>query len=141
MYLEKTLSSDEKILQVAKLHWICYLLPWLLIFLGLFTLVVGYGIIFLLLGLYYYLRNTTTEMIITNNRVIAKCGIVSIHTTEIRNIKIEGIRLHQSVLGRILGYGNIIFTGTGNAVTVFEDVIDPVATKSLCEEIIENNRH
>ena len=140
MYLEKTLSADEKILQTAKLHWICYVFPWSMIIIGALTVVIGFGLIPLAIGLYYYLKNATTEMIITNKRVIAKRGIIGVHTTEIRNIKVEGVRLHQSVFGRILGYGNIVFTGTGNAVTVFEDVVNPVATKSLCEETIENNR-
>ena len=137
MYLDKTLLKDEKILVTAKLHWLCYIVPMTLIIFGLFTTRFGIGFVLLIAGIYGYLKNKTTEMVVTNKRVIAKYGIIGRDTTEIRTAKVESVRLKQSVFGRIFGYGDIVFTGTGNAITVFEKVLNPLHTKSQCENVIE----
>ena len=58
-------------------------------------------------AVYQWLKNKTTEMIITNRRVVLKRGIISVHTSEIRNVKVETVRLHQGILGRLLGYSDL----------------------------------
>jgi uncharacterized membrane protein YdbT with pleckstrin-like domain len=52
--------------------------------------------------------------VITNKRLIAKYGLISTHSIEIRFDKIETVRVSQGLMGRILNYGDIIVTGTGS---------------------------
>lgn len=141
MYVKKILTDDENVLQIVKLHWIRGGMPVLCMILGIVTLVTGVGVVLLFLALYYYLKNKTTEMLVTNKRVIDKIGIISVHLGELRNLKVESVRLHQGILGRILGYGNIEFTGTGTTAVVFKDVANPAYTMSRIKEIIDKTKN
>ena len=152
MYLEQVLATDEQILETAQLHWVNYLKQWFFAFFGavffMFFLmlpdslpalnlaIVSFGV-----SVYFWLKNRTTEMVITNRRVVLKRGIISVHTSEIRNVKVETVRLHQGILGRVLGYGDLVFTGTGESHTIFSVVASPAKTKAKFEAIIDSNKN
>jgi membrane protein YdbS with pleckstrin-like domain len=61
-----------------------------------------------------FIARSATELVITNKRLIAKYGLVTTHSIEIRFDKIETVRVSQGLLGRILNFGDIIVTGTGS---------------------------
>jgi uncharacterized membrane protein YdbT with pleckstrin-like domain len=61
-----------------------------------------------------FIARSATELVITNKRLIAKYGLISTHSIEIRFDKIETVRVSQGLMGRILNYGDIIVTGTGS---------------------------
>ena len=77
-------------------------------------------------------------MVITNKRVICKTGIIGIKTEELLNSKIESIEVKQTIGGRIFGYANICFSGTGTSKVKFRGIKDPWGIKSRVETIIEN---
>jgi len=56
----------------------------------------------------------TTEIGVTNQRLIVKRGFPSRHTHEMELRAIEEIELDQSALGRLLEYGRIDVEGTGD---------------------------
>ena len=152
MYLEQVLAADEQILETAQLHWVNYLKQWFFAFFGavFFTVflmlpdsqpVLNLAIVSFGVSVYFWLKNRTTEMVITNRRVVLKRGIISVHTSEIRNVKVETVRLHQGILGRLLGYGDLVFTGTGESHTIFSVVASPAKTKAKFEAIIDSNKN
>lgn len=150
-YVKETLSKDEEVKEVVQLHWLNYIFTGLL---GIFTLLLlfaycidyiskkqnpgGEWIIIFFIGwtVYDFLKLYTTEMVITNKRVICRKGIIAVKTEELKNTKIESIEIKQSILGRIFGYATIWFSGTGTSKVKFEAVDDPWAIKSRVESII-----
>jgi uncharacterized membrane protein YdbT with pleckstrin-like domain len=74
----------------------------------------------------FYVDRLVNEYGITNQRVVAKSGLVSRNIEEMSLNSIESINVKQSILGRILNYGSISITGRGNALIVFKDVDSPV---------------
>jgi uncharacterized membrane protein YdbT with pleckstrin-like domain len=54
-----------------------------------------------------------TEIAITDRRVIYKTGFVSRETDEMPLSKVENIEIKQSILGRLLDYGDVDVQGTG----------------------------
>ena len=141
MYVEKIFTDNEKIMQVAKLHWVNSIAPVVCFVFGLLSIVFGVGLLFIIFAIYFYFRNKTTEMVVTNKRVINKVGIISVHLGELRNIKVESVRLHQGIFGRILGYGNIEFTGTGTTAVVFKNVAEPAQTMSRIKDVIDKTKN
>ena len=114
-YIKKTLISDEKIVATFKLHWIVYLkyiLFWWLFF----------PIIWLIQALFI-------EYALTTKRVVSKEGVISRNTEEMRLAKAETVEVKQGILGRILGYGTVIVTGTGSSYVAFKTVTDPLKVK------------
>ena len=151
-YVEGTLSQGEEIKEKVRLHWVNYLFTWflcLLVFLLVLLWLVDATLrqslecqifvgVAVLWAVYDYLRLATIEMVITNKRVICKKGIISVKTQELKTNKIESVEIKQSILGRIFGYGTLMFSGTGTAKVRFAAVDNPWVVKSQVETIIES---
>lgn len=107
-YIEGALIKDEGVVYTGHIS----LWPlWWLIALGVLLLAAfGLGLIFLIVA---WVKYKTTELAITNKRVIAKFGFISRRTVEINIKKIESIQVEQSVTGRIFNYGTLIVAGAG----------------------------
>lgn len=70
-------------------------------------------------------RFATNRLILTNKRIVIKRGLLSRSTFEVLLGKVEGIGVRRSLLGRLLGFGTIIVTGTGGARQVFTGMRAP----------------
>lgn len=68
---------------------------------------------------------TMSEFAITNKRVVIKVGWLRRRTVETMLSKVEGINVDQSFIGRLLGYGSIIITGTGGTQEPFRNIGSP----------------
>jgi len=68
---------------------------------------------------------STSEFAVTNKRVVIKVGWLRRRTVETMLSKVEGINVDQSLLGRLLGYGSIIITGTGGTQEPFRNIGSP----------------
>ena len=102
-YLDESLAAGETIVARFDLHWTA---KWrLIVFLVLAIPTLGLA---LFAALYEWLRLRAIEQGVTNRRVVRKTGIVSRNTEELRLASIETIDLHQSVWGRMLGYGELV---------------------------------
>lgn len=159
-YVPSTLQINEKILLTPQLHWAVYFdiffsfcLIYIILcdFMNNYILVnVGYSDafqyaqIFIALAIftriiYLFIRNFSTEMAITNHRVIYKIGIFNVKTDELASNKLESISVQQSILGRILNYGDILFSGTGTSKLVFKRIYAPWWIKAQVEDIIQQS--
>lgn len=83
-----------------------------------------------ILGLRVYLRLASTELVVTTHRVVTVYGIFNRRTTEIKISKIEGVRVEQSIVGRMLNYGTIVVTGVGATYEPVTGIRDPLAFHS-----------
>ncbi len=159
-YVEGSLAKDETIKVCAKYHWIAWLEFYfvfftlgaasILIFLlaaqmyvdqeiDLAVATIAVGCLFAAVPFYHYLKLKLTEMVCTSRRIVFKTGIISIKTAEIKIDKIESIQIEQSFWGRIFGYGNICFSGTGTAKVEFFYVDNPWQIKPQIEEAIDES--
>ena len=115
-YVENNLIQGEQVVYRAELHWIIFIWPVIFSF-------VLIGIPWLIAAI---LQKKTTEMAVTNKRVIIKTGIISRRTIEMNLSKIENIEVNQSIIGRIFGYGIITIVGTGGTHEPFNTVSQPL---------------
>jgi uncharacterized membrane protein YdbT with pleckstrin-like domain len=68
----------------------------------------------------------TTELAITNRRVIAKFGFIRRHAIEIDVRRVESIQVNQGILGRIFDFGSIMLSGAGNPLAAIPGVSAPM---------------
>jgi uncharacterized membrane protein YdbT with pleckstrin-like domain len=130
-YIDDILQPGEKVLYSTNAHWVFYLPAigaWI-VALGLFILsrttqVDGLVVLCLagaavaaLLALYWTARawfhRFTTETDVTNMRVVHKTGFIKRRTFEMPLDKVESVDVNQSILGRILNYGDVTILGVG----------------------------
>jgi len=145
-YVEDNLLPDEKIIIKAKVHWIIFIFPTLLLVFGLLLALITrvssptgndtlltslvciwswpiIGLFTLIVAILVYL---TTEFALTNRRIIAKTGILNQRSLEIVTNKIESISVNRSIVGRILNYGNIIVVGSGGTKQIIKTIAKPM---------------
>lgn len=140
-FLRKALAHDESVQVEAHLHWVRYAKSYCELAIGcalllssIWLLWVGVvGVFPLFFGLMNWLYASCTQMVVTNRRVICKTGILSIQTEELLDTRIESVEIKQTLMGRLLGYATITFSGTGTSGVVFADVADPWEVKKAID--------
>lgn len=142
-YVQKVLMPGEIVVATAKLHWIIFVRPFVLIFFGLLLLVAPLvGAVFLFVGfmdfLGAFIRRQTTELAVTNKRVIAKFGFIRRSTIELGNRKVESFHVEQGILGRIFNFGTLIIKGSGGTNTPIVGIASPLAFRSSALSSIES---
>ena len=88
------------------------------------------GVIFIAAAL---IKRASTELAVTNRRVIAKFGFIRRSTVELNLAKVESIRVEQSVMGRIFNYGSIIVTGTGSTMDPIPFISNPIGFRQAVQ--------
>jgi uncharacterized membrane protein YdbT with pleckstrin-like domain len=88
------------------------------------------GVIIIVVAL---VRRSSTELAVTNRRVIAKFGLIARSTVEMNLTKIESVRVEQSLMGRLFGFGSIIVTGTGSTMDPIPFIADPIAFRQAIQ--------
>ena len=119
-YIEKTISRNEEIIHVVRFHWI-YTFTAIL-----YLLIFGPFILGIIVFITMMIKKWTTERILTNTRYIQKIGWIARNTEEISINRIEEVELSQSILGRILGYGSVIISGTGSGNIELKSIRKPL---------------
>ena len=119
-YIDDSLVAGETVLHRGRVSW------WSqagLVVLGVLLLVVVVGLFFLVAA---WIKVHSTELAITNRRVIAKFGFIKRDTVEINLEKVEALRVEQGFWGRMLNFGTILMTGTGGSIEPIPDIADPL---------------
>ena len=119
-YIDDSLIEGEQVLHRARVSW------WSqagLVALGLVLLIVVVGLFLLITA---WIRVRSTEIAITNRRVICKFGFVKRDTVEINLEKVEALRVEQGFFGRMLNFGTVFISGAGTSVAPIKDIADPL---------------
>jgi uncharacterized membrane protein YdbT with pleckstrin-like domain len=138
------LRPNETVLHIGKLHWRVYLRA-----LGLFLVGAAFigaggalqgppltfiGFLLLLLAAVVALdawwRRLTTEIVVTNMRVIWKRNWIAVKTREINLSKIETVDIRQSVFDQLIGAGTVLMIGTGGSWEPLWPVAKPRAVRN-----------
>lgn len=79
-----------------------------------------------------------TEVNITNKRIILKRGLILRNVQEIRTDKVEGSRISQGVIDRLIGIGTLHVQGTGGITLTARHIKNPTNTKRILLEHSED---
>ena len=147
-YYTKVLQPDETVKVVGRLHWSIYIRGVVVLAVAA-ALLVGslwlpdpdwqrnaqwaagvVGLLGLLLLLGAWIRRRSTEIVVTDRRVIYKRGLLSRHTVEMNVSKIETVDVEQGLGGRIWSYGTVVIRGTGSGFEPLVGVGSPLAIRN-----------
>jgi uncharacterized membrane protein YdbT with pleckstrin-like domain len=135
-YIEGALTQDERVLHHA--HVSLWSL-WVPLLVGL-VLLPAFGIGLIAWG-YAYVMYKTTELAVTNKRVIVKQGFISRQTIEININKVESIQVDQTVMGRMLDYGSLLISGAGSPQAPLNGISKPLAFRRAFMEAQDGSSH
>jgi uncharacterized membrane protein YdbT with pleckstrin-like domain len=148
-YIDEILQPDEKVLYSTNAHWIFYfpaIVAWIaaLVLLVLSRMTASEGLTLLCLSasavvalaaVFYtvkgWFHRWTTETDVTNMRVVHKQGFIKRRTFEMSLDKVESVDVNQSILGRLLNYGDVTIMGVGEGKETIQMIAAPLAFRSF----------
>ena len=83
----------------------------------------------------------TTEIGVTDIRLVYKRGLVARSVGEINIDRIEGVNVLQGILGRIFGYGRVMVRGMGVGEVVLPPISQPIRFKKAIEKARTKTKH
>ncbi|BCB25950.1 membrane protein [Sulfurimicrobium lacus] len=142
-YVDAVLAEGERIVYRASIsHWkyfLSYLVGSLFVLsalgayiatentagaaLAMIALLLAAGLALILSAV---VRRQTTELVLTDRRIITKRGLVSRDTVEINLNKVESLHVNQGLMGRILNYGDVTVVGTGASLEPLRGIARPL---------------
>ena len=91
----------------------------------------------LVMGLFRYAQmmivKATTEIAITNKRLVYKRGLVARYVGEMNIDRIEGVNVLQGIWGRIFNFGRIMVRGMGVGEVILPPIEDPLKFRKAIE--------
>jgi uncharacterized membrane protein YdbT with pleckstrin-like domain len=148
-YIDSNLLEGERVVFRTRVHWLLFVAP------VLFTAVVllpaawflangtwsnlkwvplGLGLLFLLGA---FIKRQSSDFAVTNKRVMMKTGVFNTRSIELLLSKIEAITVVQSFIGRILGYGDIVVTGSGGTKETFSRIQSPLEFRRAVQSVTD----
>jgi uncharacterized membrane protein YdbT with pleckstrin-like domain len=144
-YVKSVLQPGENVRFATDIHWMVYLPGLLVLAVALAVYVVAWwfvapgtlaiflhwlgGILFAAAAILLFLgwfKRWTVEVAVTDKRIIYKHGFISRHTIEMNLDKVESVDVEQSILGRLLGYGDIYVRGVGASLEPLRNIESPI---------------
>jgi uncharacterized membrane protein YdbT with pleckstrin-like domain len=153
-YYQKVLLPDEAVRAMGRLHWAIYLRAWLLFAIGVITglaflylhysatwnggtpsyIAGGVAVLFLLMALISsqnaLIRRQTTEIVVTDRRIIFKEGFIRRRTMEMNLSKVETVDVVQGIWGRVFDYGSVVIRGVGSSYEPLRMIANPLALRT-----------
>jgi len=144
-YVKSVLQPGEHVRYATNLHWTIYLPGFLLLVLaavvywfghqargawiwdGLAALVFACAAVLLFAA---WFRRWTTEIAVTDRRIIYKRGFIRRRTIEMHLDKVESVDVDQTILGRIFNYGDIIIRGVGVGIEPLVNIDSPLTFRN-----------
>jgi len=147
-YIDEILQPGEKVLYSTNAHWMFYLPAigaWIVVVAllvlsratvnsNLTMLCLATAVVIALAALYWTVRawfhRLTTETDVTNRRVVHKTGFIRRRTFEIALDKVESVDVNQTIMGRILNYGDVTIKGVGEGYEKIPTIAEPLAFRN-----------
>lgn len=152
-FIEKDLIKGEEIkfsTRITKLIFLRALNP-LIIALIVFVLSMNniilnlfyiYSLLFFISFLYLiesFLKVYTSEIVLTNKRIVIKSGFIRRNVQEISLEKVESFTLNQNIFERFFNIGNIQVHGVGKLNIFINNIANPTEFKKRSFEVISGS--
>jgi uncharacterized membrane protein YdbT with pleckstrin-like domain len=141
-YVQSVLQPGEQVRHTAKLHWIMYWPGLLFLLAAIAAFVLAYSTtrggtlwtylagVLAIVALGFLFREWfvqwTTEIAVTDRRIIYKEGFVRRSTVEMHMDKVESVDVEQTIMGRLLDYGTVTVKGVGTGFEPLKMIAAPL---------------
>jgi uncharacterized membrane protein YdbT with pleckstrin-like domain len=144
-YVESILQPGEQIRRISSIHWI---VGWPGVAVALLAAVTYWfsetlpltrfwlfaagalALVAVVLMVQEWFKCWTTEIAVTDRRVVYKKGFLWRQTNEMNMDKVESVQVGQSILGRLLDYGTVTILGTGEGFETLRMIAGPIKLRN-----------
>lgn len=153
-YVRRTLSEGEHVIMDAKFHWIKYFWTWCIMILSILSVYyiktdesidVGYTFIsffVFFLSIYRLLVLLADEVTLTNQRLVAKTGLLSRSTLDLQLSEVESVAVDLPFFpSTFFGTGTIIIRGTGGSEKAVFGIKDILEFRKITQKTLNEKQH
>ena len=144
-YVQRVLQPGEQVRHISSIHWIVY---WPGVAVALLAVVAYWfsetryltgiwrytayalALVAIFLLIQQWFQWWVTEIAVTDRRVIYKKGLIRRQTNEMNMDKVESVQIDQSILGRMLDYGDVTILGTGEGFETLRTISSPIELRN-----------
>jgi uncharacterized membrane protein YdbT with pleckstrin-like domain len=144
-YVQRVLQPGEQVRHISSIHWIVY---WPGVAVALLAVVAYWfsetrfltgvwrytayalALVAIFLLIQQWIQCWVTEIAVTNRRVIYKKGLIRRQTNEMNMDKVESVQIDQSILGRMVDYGDVTILGTGEGFETLRTISSPIELRN-----------
>lgn len=137
-YVKHVIQPGERIVMVGHISWVIYHRAIFCVILGGVLLILeavflpssdtrtylmygtaaAFGLAALFTAARAWFIRWTTEIAVTDKRIIFKRGFINRHTAEMNMDKVASVDVDQSLWGRVFDYGSVHILGTGGVAGI-----------------------
>ncbi len=145
-YIDSILEPGEQVRYRSTVSWTIYAPAILLAICALASLIAGAdsqamagvgwlaAIVFALAAIVAFLpawfRRWTTEIAVTDRRIVLKRGLIRRRTVEMNMQKVESVDVDQTLIARLFNYGNVTIRGTGSSFEKLMRIDSPLKLRT-----------
>ena len=154
-YVKHVIQPGERIVMVGHISWVIYhraifclilgaallILEWVFVPQGdartylMYGTVAAFGLAALVTALRAWFIRWTTEIAVTDKRIIFKRGFINRHTAEMNMDKVASVDVDQSIWGRLFDFGSVHILGTGGVAGIehLHRIANPIALRNAID--------
>lgn len=131
-FVENSLIPGERVESKATITWMSQFWYFLFALITVFTVILP--ILFILKAI---INVTTTELAVTNKKIIGKAGFIRRVSIDLPLERLESINIDQGIIGRILGFGRVSVRGVGGNYVSIPYVNQPMDFRRVVMGLID----
>jgi len=145
-YVDRILEPGEQVRYHTTISWTIYAPAILLATCALLSLCFGaeyaamervgwlaalaFALVAVVAFLPAWYRRWTTEIAVTDRRIVLKRGLLIRHTVEMNMQKVESVDVDQTLCGRLFDYGNVTIRGIGSTFERLDRIDAPLKLRT-----------
>ena len=138
-------NTDSNVIYVAKLHWVIFVWPIVLLLGGMLLGIEFWQmkevslmlvVVAVIWGIMTWVTYQFSSLTIKKGQVILRSGFIVRQTIDVSIAKIESIDIRQSIAGSIFQYGFLMITGTGGTRNSMNFIAKPLTCRRYIEQVM-----
>ena len=140
--LPVSLREGEVVLGQAVISGGIYWKTVAVVVIAILFLLVAYQLSILFFGvalvsfLYAYFIKNALLLIVTNQRVFVRAGIIKVDTVQLRLDRIESVEIQRTIPGQFLNYATLMVSGTGTTLAFVPYMANAKKIRDILDEML-----
>lgn len=87
-------------------------------------------------ALYAFLLQRFLLVVVTNQRIFFRSGMLKVDTVQVRLDRVESVEIQRTIMGQFLQYGTVVLTGVGSRFSYIPFLANAAAVRDVIDELL-----
>ena len=94
------------------------------------------GVVALLTFGYAALLRQFLLLVVTNERIFFRSGLIKVDTVQVRLERVESVEIQRTITGQLLGYGTVVLTGIGSRYSYIRYLANAAEVRNAIDDLL-----